>query len=175
VMVMDNKTARIQVGDQVPVETTQQQSTISPNASIVNNIEYKDAGVILEVTPRVTPGGMVQMAIEQKVSKVAQTTSSKLNSPTFSTREISSLVAVRSNQAVVLGGLIQDDREEAKNGIPGLFDLPYAGALFGERRKKATRTELVVILMPKVITSDQDVEAVNADFRSRLRGLEFKF
>ncbi|WP_020506898.1 type II secretion system secretin GspD [Lamprocystis purpurea] len=175
VMVMDNKTARIQVGDQVPVETTQQQSTITSNATIVNQIEYKDAGVILEVTPRVTPGGMVQMDIKQKVSKVAQTTSSNLNSPTFSTREIESLVAVRSNQAVVLGGLIQDDREEGKNGIPGLFDLPYAGALFGERSKKATRTELVVILMPKVITSDQDVEAVNADFRSRLRGLEFKF
>jgi general secretion pathway protein D len=175
VMVMDNKTAKIQVGDQVPVETTQQQSTISPGASIVNQIEYKDAGVLLEVTPRVTPGGMVQMDIKQSVKQVQRTTSSTLNSPTFSNREIESLVAVRSNQAVVLGGLIQDEREDGKNGIPGLFDLPYAGALFGERSKTAKRTELVVILMPKVITSDQDVEAVNADFRSRLRGLEFKF
>jgi general secretion pathway protein D len=115
------------------------------------------------------------MEIDQEVTSVATTTSSNLNSPTFSTRKITSSVAVRSNQAVVLGGLIQDKREDGKNGIPGLFDLPYAGALFGERAKNADRTELVVILMPKVISSDQDVEAVNADFRGRLRGLEFKF
>ncbi len=175
VMVMDNQTAKIQVGQQVPVETSQQQYTTGSGAPIVNQIDYKDTGVILEVKPRVTPGGMVQMEIDQEVTSVATTTSSNLNSPTFSTRKITSSVAVRSNQAVVLGGLIQDKREDGKNGIPGLFDLPYAGALFGERAKNADRTELVVILMPKVISSDQDVEAVNADFRGRLRGLEFKF
>ena len=175
VMVLDNQTAKIQVGQEVPVATTAQQSTLTNNATVLNNIEYKPTGVQLQVKPRVTPGGMVQMEIEQIVSTVTATNSSTLNSPTFQTRNITSSVAVRSNQAVVLGGLIQDTRDDGKQGIPGLFELPYAGPLFGERSKKATRTELIVILMPKVIANDQDVEAVADDFRGRLRGLEFKF
>ncbi|WP_295590954.1 type II secretion system secretin GspD, partial [uncultured Lamprocystis sp.] len=84
VMVMDNQTAKIQVGQQVPVETSQQQYTTGSGAPIVNQIDYKDTGVILEVKPRVTPGGMVQMEIDQEVTSVATTTSSNLNSPTFS-------------------------------------------------------------------------------------------
>ena len=177
VMVMDNQTAKIQVGQQVPVATTQQQSTINTTANnnIVNNIEYKDTGVMLSVKPRVTPGGLVQMEIEQEVSTVSATDSSNLNSPTFQTRQITSSVAVRSNQAVILGGLIQDQRTSGKQGIPGLYNLPFAGFLFGESNKKADRTELIVILTPKVIASDQDVQAVTDDFRGKLQGLQFKF
>lgn len=174
VMVLDNQKAQIQVGQQVPVATTQQQSTLTDNANLINQIEYKDTGVMLSVRPRVTPGGLVQMEIEQEVSTVAATDSSALNSPTFQTRNITSTVAVRSNQAVVLGGLIQDLRESGKQGVPGLYDLPYLGALFGERKKASSRTELVVVLTPKVVASDQDIESVSKDFQRRLRGLEFK-
>jgi general secretion pathway protein D len=171
-MVLDNQKAQIQVGQQVPVATSQQQGT-STTDRIVNQIEYRDVGVILSVKPRVTPGGLVQMEIEQEVSTVASD-SSALNSPTFQTRNITSTVAVRSNQAVVLGGLIQDLREGGKQGVPGLYDLPYLGALFGERNKKSERRELVVVLTPKVIAGDQDIESVSKDFQRRLRGLEFK-
>jgi general secretion pathway protein D len=175
VMVMDNQTAMIRVGQDVPITTAQQQSTLTNNATLLNQISYKQTGVILKVKPRVTPGGLVQMGIEQQVITPAATSTSNLDSPTFATREISSQVAVRSNQAVVLGGLIQDTRDDGKKGVPGLYDLPYAGALFGERAKKADRTELVVILMPRVVSSDQDLEAVSSDFRSKLRGLQFKY
>lgn len=174
VMVLDNQKAQIQVGQQVPVATSQQQSTITANANIINQIEYRDTGVQLSVKPRVTPGGLVQMEIEQEVSTVAATSSSDLNSPTFQTRNITSTVAVRSNQAVVLGGLIQDVRDTGKQGIPGLYDLPYMGALFGERKKSSDRTELVVVLTPKVVANDQDIETVSKDFQRRLRGLEFR-
>lgn len=174
VMVMDNQTAKIQVGQQVPVATSEQQST-STTDRVINTIEYKDTGVMLTVKPRVTPGGLVQMEIEQEVSTVASTSSSELQSPTFSTRNITSSVAVRSNQAVVLGGLIQDQRTDGKQGIPGLYSLPFAGALFGERTKSSNRTELVVVLTPKVISSDQDIEAVTEDFRRKVQGLNFTF
>ncbi|MFZ0788260.1 MAG: type II secretion system secretin GspD [Chromatiaceae bacterium] len=173
VMVLDNQTAKIQVGQQVPVATSQQQG-LTVTDRIVNQIEYRDTGVMLSVKPRVTPGGMVQMEIEQEVSTVASD-SSALNSPTFQTRNITSTVAVRSNQAVVLGGLIQDLRRGGKQGVPGLYDLPYLGLLFGERNKDADRTELVVVLTPKVIASDQDIESVTRDFRSKVSGLELKF
>ena len=172
VMVIDNQEANIEVGQEVPVQTQQQQA-IQANSNILNSYEYKKVGVKLKVKPRVTPGGLVQMGIFQEVSnKVA---SDSPNNPTFGLRQITSTVAVRSNQAVVLGGLIEDSRSDAKSGIPGLYDVPVAGPLFGTRGKGSKRTELIVILIPKVIASDQDIESVNNDFRDRMRGLQFKF
>ncbi|MCG6861217.1 MAG: type II secretion system secretin GspD [Chromatiaceae bacterium] len=173
-MVLDNQTAKIQVGKEVPVATSQQQGTATTDR-IVNQIEYRDTGVQLSVKPRVTPGGLVQMEIEQEVSTVSETDSSALNSPTFQTRKISSNVAVRSNQAVVLGGLIEDEREDTNQGIPGLYSLPVIGPLFGERRRTADRRELIVVLTPRVITSDADIQAVTEDFRGKLKGLEYRF
>ena len=173
VMVMDNQTAKIQVGEQVPVATTQQQGT-STTDRILNQIEYRDTGVMLSVRPRVTPGGLVQMEIEQEVSTVASETG-PLNSPTFRTRNITSNVAVRSNQAVVLGGLIQDTRDKGKQGVPGLYRAPIIGPLFGETSKRANRTELVVILTPRVIASDSDIETVTEDFRRKVKNLDTSF
>jgi general secretion pathway protein D len=176
VMVLDNQTAKIQVGKEVPIATTQQQG-LSDIDRVVNTIEYRPTGVMLSVKPRVTPGGLVQMEIEQEVSTVdaAGSGGSTLESPTFSTRNITSSVAVRSNQAVVLGGLIQNERSDGNQGVPGLYNLPFAGPLFGQRSKTSKRTELVVVLTPKVIASDQDAETVTRDFRNKVRGLQMKF
>ena len=173
VMVMDNQTAKIQVGEQVPIATTQQQGT-STTDRVINQIEYRDTGVMLSVKPRVTPGGLVQMEIEQEVSTVAEE-SGTLNSPTFRTRNITSNVAVRSNQAVVLGGLIQDARADGKTGVPGLYRAPIIGPLFGETSKQAERTELVVVLTPRVIASDSDIETVTRDFRDKVKNLDTRF
>ena len=93
----------------------------------------------------------------------------------FLTRKITSNVAVRSNQAVVLGGLIDDKRSTAKDGVPGLYSLPVLGFLFGETNKKADRTELVVVITPRVIASDSDAAGVLQDFRKKVKGLEYKF
>ncbi|WP_367114643.1 type II secretion system secretin GspD [Thiohalocapsa sp.] len=173
VMVRDNQTAEIQVGDDVPIATSQQQGT-STTDRIINQIEYRKTGVMLSVKPRVTPGGMVQMEIEQQVSTVAQE-SGALNSPTFRTRNITSNVAVRSNQAVVLGGLIQDNKVDGKSGIPGLYRAPLLGPLFGQTSHDAERTELVVVLTPRVIASDSDIETVTRDFREKVRNLDTRF
>lgn len=176
VMVLDNQTAKIQVGKEVPIATSQQQG-LTNNDRVVNTIEYRPTGVMLSVKPRVTPGGLVQMEIEQEVSTVdaAGSGGSALESPTFSTRNITSSVAVRSNQAVVLGGLIQNERSDGNQGVPGLYNLPFAGPLFGQRSKVSRRTELVVVLTPKVIASDRDAETVTRDFRNKVRGLQMKF
>lgn len=174
VMVMDNQTAKIQVGQEVPIATSEQQG-LSATDRTYTTISYKDTGVILTVKPRVTPGGLVQMEIEQEVSTVLEQNASALNSPSFKKRTITSSVAVRSNQAVVLGGLIEDSRSDGKQGVPGLYSLPVLGGLFGQTSKTSTRTELVVVLTPKVIASDQDIESVTEDFRSKVRGLKVAF
>ena len=174
VLVRDNQIAKMQVGKQVPVLTTQQQATTGVS-NVVNQISYKDTGVILTVKPRVTPGGMVQMEIEQEVTAVADATSTGVDSPTFLTRKITSNVAVRTGQAVVLGGLISDERSNAKQGVPGAYSVPILGFLFGETSKKADRTELVVVITPRVIASDQDAQSASDDFRKKVKGLQFKY
>ena len=174
VMVLDNGTARIQVGDQVPIATQQQQST-SENSNIINSIQYRDTGIVLEVTPRVTPGGLVTMEVEQEVSDVSSTRTSTLDSPTITTRKISSSVAVVDGQAVVLGGLIRDRNENSDGGLPGLKDVPGFGWLFGQTSKSNERNELVVILTPRVIVNPDDVARVTDDFRSRMLRLQGAF
>ncbi|MEA3638343.1 MAG: type II secretion system secretin GspD [Lamprobacter sp.] len=173
VMVMDNQEARMQVGDEVPIPTVQQQGTAVTDR-IVNQIEYKKTGVLLSVTPRVTPGGLVQLEIEQEVSSVIRDDASVAtnNAPSFRTRNITSNVAVRSGQAVVLGGLIQDESSGGKSGIPGFYRAPIFGALFGQTSRDSRRTELVVILTPRVITSDADIDSVTKDFRRKVRNLD---
>lgn len=175
VMVRDNQVAHIQVGKDVPILTQQQQSTQNTDANIVNSVSYKTTGVQLDVKPRVTPGGMVQMDVQQQVSTATQTDTSDIKSPTFVVRQITSNVAVRSGQAVVLGGLIENNDEGSKGGVPGFMNVPVLGALFSDNKHKADRRELLVILTPKIIANDQDAQTVTQEFRSRMKGLGGKF
>lgn len=174
VMVRDNQTAKIQVGKEVPIATSTQ-TGLSEIDRTFNTIQYKPTGVMLTVKPRVTPGGLVQMEIEQEVSTVDTEKTSGIDSPTISTRNITSSVAVRSNQSVVLGGLIQNQQSTTNTGVPGLYNLPFLGPLFGQRSRDSKRTELVVVLTPRVMANDQDIETVNDDFRNKVRGLQMKF
>ena len=174
VMVLDNHTAKIQVGDEVPVATQQQQNTDS-TSTVINSIQYRDTGVMLSVKPRVNPGGLVTMEIEQEVSSVSQTDSSSLDSPTIQTRNISSTVAIASGQSVVLGGLIRDSESKGRGGIPVLYKLPVVGNLFGETNTESRRTELVVVLTPRVIENSVDARKITEDFRSKMQGLRGVF
>lgn len=170
VMVLDNHEATIQVGDQVPVATQQQQST-GTTSTVINSIQYRDTGVLLKVKPRVNPGGLVSMELSQEVSSVSKTDSSNLDSPTIQTRKIATTVAINSGESVVLGGLISEEESNGKSGVPGLYRLPVVGALFGETTNTSRRKELVVVLTPKVIASNRDAREISADYRARLRGL----
>jgi hypothetical protein len=98
-----------------------------------------------------------------------------LNGPVQPTREVTSDVAVRSGQAVAPGGLIQDNRTSVKSGVPGVSSVPILGWLFSNGDQQAARTELIVVLTPRVIASDQDVQEVMKDFREKLKGLEYRF
>lgn len=176
IMVRDNQEAFIQVGKEVPI-LTQQQQTTQVDSNILNSVSYKNTGVLLTVKPRVTPGGMIQMDVEQEVSTTVPDTekSSTIGSPEFTKRTITSNVAVRSGQAVILGGLIENEENNSKSGVPGFNNIPIVGALFGSTSRTANRRELVVVLTPKIIANDQDAETVTNEFRSRLKGLGGRF
>jgi general secretion pathway protein D len=173
-LVLDNQTARLQVGDQVPITVQQAQSVQNPDAPIVSSVQLQDTGVILTVTPRVNANGLVILEIQQEVSNVVRSetdTSSEQATPTINQRQISSTVAVQSGETVALGGLITDNRERGSSGLPILSRIPIIGALFGSRTNSTRRTELLVMLTPSVIGSQQEARAVTAELRRRMRGL----
>jgi general secretion pathway protein D len=170
-LVVDHQTATLQVGDQVPVSTQQAQSLLTPNAPIVNSIQFKDTGVILQVTPSVNSSGLVTLQVAQEVSDVAKTTSSGIDSPTIQQRRILSTVAVQDNHTIALGGLIRDNVTTTKSGIPLLSDIPVAGALFRSTTKNKSRTELLVLLTPRVIRNSKEARDATDELRNRLRAL----
>ena len=172
VLVLDNQTALLQVGDEVPIVTQSAEGIDTGDDRIVNTVEQRQTGVILNVTPRVNASGLVVLDIEQEVSNVVRTTSSGIDSPTIAQRRIGTSVAVASAQTVVLGGLIQDNAEDINTGVPLLKDIPGLGLLFGQTTQITNRTELLVLITPKVLTNQSEaVEATN-ELRRRLRSLE---
>jgi general secretion pathway protein D len=170
-MVLDNEQARLQVGDQVPIVTRTAQAVTDPDAPLVTEIEYRDTGVLLDIIPRVNASGMVTLDIIQEVSDVTATESSDIDSPTIQQRRIASTVAINSGQTVALGGLIRDRNEVGETGIPVLGDIPLVGNLFKTTSDQVRRTELLVLLTPRVIRDSAEARAVTEELRKRLRAL----
>jgi len=166
-MVLDNYTASIAVGNQQPIQVGE---TITVGGNVSNNIQYKDTGVSLTVTPSVNAGNMVSMQLSQTVTDVGD-----VDLPTgqraFLQRQFASKVAVRSGETLVLGGLIRDNTSNAKNGVPGLRDIPLFGNLFGTTATNTNRTELVVLITPRVVRSTQDMREVTQEFKDGLKTL----
>jgi len=150
------------------VLTQSQQSTISPNAPIVNSIDYRDTGVILVVTPRVNSGGLVTLDLSQEVSDVLSNTTGNINSPTFDQRLIRTRVAVQDGQTVGLAGLIRDSDSERNSGIPILKDIPLLGGLVSGQTNQRERTELLVLITPHVVRDQRDARALTEDLRGEL-------
>lgn len=159
-LTLNNEPATLQVGDQVPVITQQSQSVTASDAPIVNNIELRDTGVILQVTPRVNDSGTIILDISQEVSDVTPTTTSGINSPTIQQRRIASTVATRSGQMVALGGLIRNASSKTKSGIPILSQIPIIGGLFGQQKTTGKRTELIILITPTVIRTKEETDAM---------------
>ena len=166
-LVLNNQTAALQVGDQVPIRTAEQQSTVGGSA-VVNNIEYRDTGVILKVTPRVNAGGLVLLDISQEVSSVGVASAT----PTISTRRIATTVAVQDGQVLALGGLFKDSKSFGNSGIPFLSRIPVVGGLFGTKTDSQNRTELIVLIKPHVVRTPDDGRAITEELRAKLRTLE---
>ncbi len=155
-LVLSNQTARLQVGDVVPIITQSAASTITSNPQVLNNITYKETGVVLEVTPRVNAGGYVTMDVNQSVSNVVNTTTSQIDSPTFQQRRLNSTISVKSGETILLGGMIQQNDNRESQGIPILHDIPGIGPLFGTHTNGTVRTELIMLLTPHVVSNESE-------------------
>jgi general secretion pathway protein D len=171
-LVLNNETAQLLVGNQVPISTSSSTSTIAANAPTINQISYQSTGVILKVTPRVNEGGLVTMDVSQEVSSVAATagssTASEAASPTISDRRINTTVAVQDGETVALGGMIQDNKTTEHYGIPYIQNIPYLGNMFRSTTNDHDRTELLVLITPHIIQSVQRMRDITTDLRSEM-------
>jgi len=169
VMVLDNQTANIRVGDQIPVTTRSSQSTSNPDAPIVTEVQFRDTGTLLTVTPRINAGGQITLDISQEVSLPG--TEPALGgggNVSIAQRTINSSVIVQSGQAVVLGGLILETTSEGESGIPFLRRIPILGKLFSTTTEDVFRTELIVTVRPTVIENQREMRKVTAELRTRM-------
>ena len=169
-VVLENQTATLQVGEEVPVTTRQSQSNIDPDSPTVNEIEFRDTGIILNVTPRIAENGIISMSIQQEISDIASGASTL--TPTFTKRRIASTVSVASGQTVLLGGLISELRQNNDTGIPVLHRLKGVGDLFGTTDNQSDRNELIVLIRPTVIRQGQDAQHVAEELRARMWNMQ---
>lgn len=177
-LVLDNEPARLQVGDQVPIAVRSAQSLTNVDAPIVNEIEYRDTGVILDIIPHVNSSGLVVLDIVQEVSDVgatsaaAGTTVTEGITPTISQRRVASTVAVNTGETVALGGLIRDLDTQSVTGVPLLSDIPILGNLFKTTSNVKRRTELLVLLTPRVVRNSGDARTITEELRQRLHAVQ---
>jgi general secretion pathway protein D len=171
VMVLDNHTAYIHVGNEEPIIDQQSTSDASDTSRITQSITYRDTGVRLEVTPSVNAGGLVTMDVFQSISQKGEIDEAT-GQNTFGERTIQSRVAVRSGEPVVLGGLIAEEASDADAGIPVLHKLPLVGSLFGSTTQNTRRTELLVIITPRALYNENELREVSDEMRSKIRHME---
>ena len=168
IMVTDNQTAKIQVGQQISV-TTQQQSGAATTTGLVSTFQYLNTGILLSVTPHINAGGMVTMEINQEVSTVGDAPVGA--NPPINRRAVQSTVVVKSGEMMMLGGLIQDQTNKSAGGLPFLSQIPVVGGLFGTQKLTDNRTELVIMITPRVVTSSVQAREVTEEFRKKITGL----
>ncbi|RRV10680.1 type II secretion system protein GspD [Pseudomonas sp. v388] len=169
-VVMNNQQAQIQVGDNIPISQTTVNTSTSDTT--LSSVEYVQTGVILDVMPRINPGGLVYMDIQQQVSDADTTTTDSNGNPRISTRSVSTQVAVQSGQTVLLGGLIKQDNAESVSAVPYLGRVPGLKWLFGNTSKSKNRTELIVLITPRVVTSASQARQVTDDYRQQMQLLK---
>jgi general secretion pathway protein D len=168
-MVLNGQAASLQVGDLVPYLSETSQSTDVSNAPVINSIDYRETGVIMQVVPHVGTDGLVTLDVSQEVSGVEPTvTTSGINSPTFSERAVTSRVSIQDGQTIGLAGLISDNDSHQNQGIPFLKNIPILGDLVSSQNNTRTRTELLVLITPHVIRTQSDAEDLTQDMREEL-------
>jgi general secretion pathway protein D len=167
-VVVNNQVATLQVGDVVPVSTGTA-TVLTTSNTIVNTIDYRNTGVILRVSPRINVNGNVRLDVEQEISNVSAATAASLT-PTVSERRVKSSISVATGQTVLLAGLISEQQNSDRNGIPLLDQIPGLGDAFSHQDKKNKRTELIIFIRPQIIRDSIDAHAVAEEIRSKLRG-----
>jgi general secretion pathway protein D len=177
ILASNNKEAKIQIGAEAPIFTSTYTTTGTVDSNtITGTIEYKDTGIILTVTPRVSDAGLITLDIQiedlQATTVKIGAEDNLLTVPAFRKKLAKTTVSIVQGQMIVIGGLISDTKDNTKSGIPYLSKIPVLGALFGVHENIVNKQETILLLTPHIITDASQSRTVTDEFRSRVRGIQ---
>ena len=174
ILASNNKEARIQIGTSQPILSNTYTTTATGTPGVVEgSIEYKDTGIILTVTPRISDGGLVSLEINVESSTVATTSLGNLASiPVFNKKTAKTTLSVLGGQTIVIGGLIEETKNETTSGVPFLSKIPILGALFGYQTYQKIKTETLLLMTPHVITDLDQSNAITREFREKVGAIK---
>jgi general secretion pathway protein D len=173
VIATDSIPASINVGQTVPTLSAQAVGNITNGGTsqFTQSITNQSTGVALNILARVNASGVVTMVIDQSVSAPVTNTTSGIDSPSFSQREVSTQVTVEDGDTIAIGGIILESNSESSQGVPGLHRIPYLGFLFGTKSYSKSRTELIIFLTPKVIYDTANIAEATEELRQKVKNL----
>lgn len=174
ILASNNKEARIQIGTSQPILSNTYTTTATGTPGVVEgSIEYKDTGIILTVTPRISDGGLVSLEINVESSTVGTTALGNLASiPVFNKKMAKTTLAILEGQTIVIGGLIEETKNQTSSGVPYLSKIPILGALFGYQSYEKKKTETLLLMTPHVITDLDQSIAITREFREKVREIK---
>ena len=174
ILASNNKEARIQIGTSQPILTNTYTTTATGTPGVVEgSIEYKDTGIILTVTPRISDGGLVTLDINIESSTVATTALGNLSSiPVFNKKTAKTTLSIIEGQTIVIGGLIEETKNETTAGVPFLSRIPILGALFGYQTYEKKKVETLLLMTPHVITDLDQSKAITKEFRDKVGAIK---
>jgi general secretion pathway protein D len=169
ILAVDNKEARIEVGEEVPIVTSEYVPLdIDDSDSTSRSIEYRSTGIILTVTPRINERGLVAMDLSQEVSEAVLNEVSGIQSPVITNRKAETSLVVQDGQTIILGGLISEKGTENKSGVPFLSSIPLIGNLFGSTSTTRDKVELILLITPRVVTNFEEVDLITDEIKVRV-------
>lgn len=173
ILAADNREARIQIGQQVPIVTTETpiSTTGTTGTSISRTIQYKDTGVILKIKPLINESGLVSLDLNQEVSDYFIQALYGSEYPVITKREASTNLVAQDGETIVIGGLIGDTFKRTKEGLPLLSQIPIVGHLFGTTKDENKRNEIIMLLTPTVVKNQDEAKNMTNVYVHRLRGV----
>ena len=174
VVVRNNAEAKLDVGTKIPVNSTSFNPIVGDGTGgngTFTQVQYLDTGVILTVTPRISRDGTVFMEIDQEVSSPGDTADENGNLP-INKRSLVTEAAIQSGETVMLAGLIRDSSLKGSDGVPGLSRLPFVGALFGSKTEDTLRTEVIILVTPRVIRDPAEARRLTDEYGERFRAMD---
>ena len=173
VLAANNKEAKIEVGQEVPIVTSEYAPDIAGTADVTSrSIQYRDTGILLTVTPRINEKGLVAMDVSQEVSQVSEQTITGISSPIITKRSAKTSLVVQNGSTIVIGGLIQEQNERSMSGIPFFSKIPLLNYFFSYTKNKVTKTELVILITPHVVRTLEEADLITKEFTDKIEGLK---
>ncbi len=164
----NGEAASIQVGQDVPILTSQQTNSATGGTGVISSVQYRNTGTILKIKPVIHSSDQVDMEVNQEVSSVANNTTGGINSPTINKSSLDTKLTLKHGSTYVLGGLISNNVDKTRSGVPFLKDIPILGQAFSRTTDSTKRNELVILITPYIISDDGEARAVTDAFRKQL-------